>query len=211
MKKRTLLVVTGILFLALTFNGCKKDSTSKDYTPLFKNKVWTGEFHYTGSAVQPVSIEFKEGGSLTWHELLSDVSGTWKIENGVLTVSFAGNKGFTSEILGDNQLTNFQNLAANNFSMDNAMLNETAEVSLDNTVWTGPNIVVTFKPGNLVDLKLGGSTLYSNLSYSRAGKSIHFNPLTAYRWFVVISSSSEMKGSNMFSPDPTVYIYSLNK
>jgi hypothetical protein len=118
MKKRTLLVVTGILFLAFSFNGCKKEDTDKDSTPLFKNKVWTGEFHYTGSAVQPASMEFKEGGSFTWHELFSDLSGTWKIENEILTVSFAGNKGFTAEISRDNQLTNIQNFAANNFSMD---------------------------------------------------------------------------------------------
>ena len=139
MKKRTFPVMTIMLVTVFIFSGCKKENTAaqKDYTPLFKNTVWAGEFNYTSSPLQPVSIDFKEGGQFTWYELAGDFPGTWKIENGQVSVNFPSGSGFKAAISGDNKLTNIQNLAANGWTIVNAELDTVAAQVLDNTYWAG--------------------------------------------------------------------------
>ena len=212
MKKNTVLL-PAILLAALAFSSCKKDGTTtpKDYSSLFTNKIWTGEFHYTNKPVQPVSIEFKDGGQLMWNEQASENSGTWKVENSDVTVSFSNGSGFKASIVDDNKLTNFQSSSASAYAMDNLALNNDPFPSLDNTVWNGTNIQMTFKPGNLVDLKIGAGVLYPNLSYTLKAKSFRINPLAAYKWFFVYGGALNMKGANQFSPDPTLYTFQINK
>jgi hypothetical protein len=212
MKKNTSFI-TIILIMALSIIGCKKDEKqTKDYTPFLNNKVWVGQFKYADKPLQPASIEFKESGQFNWHALLEEITGTWKIENGELTVNFPNGSGFKANISDDHKLTNIRNYPANDFMMDNAMLNEATDPVLDNTTWTASNIIIKFKPGNLADLELGsGSLIYQNLPYVLKGKSLHFSPLADYKWFVVINSATSMNGANQFSPDPTIYTFQLAK
>src|SRR5690349_8875338 len=201
---------TGLMFLIIA--GCKKENNKADaYPSLFKNTVWTGEFHYTSKPSEPVSMEFKEGGQVTWYEWAGDFPGTWKVEKELLTVTFSDGRAFSASITPDHKLSNFQNLAVNGYELDNAALNNEPDVSLDNTVWKGTNVVMQFKPGSLVDVELGGRVDYNNLSYVRKAKFIRFSLLPTYKWFMVNNSIPVMKGVNRFFPDVTVYPFQLNK
>ena len=208
------LLLKWILSIALfSLSACKKEDTSppKDYATSFKNTVWTGEFHYASKPLEPVSIEFKEGGQFTWHEWAGSFSGTWKIENDLLTISFPSGGGFTTTITSDDKMSDIKNLPANKQAMDNAVLNKEPDVSLDNTVWTAPNTEVRFKPGNKLDLILASSLKYLDLSYVRQAKSIRFSANQDYKWFTIYNAPTVMKGVNRFFPDVTPYPFQLTK
>ena len=213
MKKNLFFTAVITAFTLFSFSGCKKDNAPKDYNALFKNTVWTGEFNYTGKAAQPASLEFKDGGQLTWYELSGEFSATWKLENNKLTVSFPSGSGFSAMIGDDNKLTGIQNFSVNSYAVTSASLNTTPDESLDNTTWTAPNLILHFKAGSKVDMQLGTppSVSYNDVPYVRKAKSIRFSPFAAYQWFTVSSNTNAMAGVNKFLPDLTVYPFPLKK
>ena len=213
MKKQTFIAAAIIVLAAIGFASCKKDNAKKDYSSLFKNTVWTGEFNYTGAVIQPVSMEFKDGGQLTWYELSGEYAGTWKAENNTISVSFSATSGFKADISEDNQLTNIQKVAGGNWTLVNAALNTVAEESMDQTTWTAPNLVLNFKAGNKVDMALGaaGTTKYNDVSYIRKGKSLRFDASSTYKWFIVSNSNLMYKGINTFTGNPAIYPFQLTK
>ncbi|HTE30910.1 MAG TPA: hypothetical protein VK666_11095 [Chryseolinea sp.] len=217
MRRKAIFFAIGILVSAMSFSGCKKDNKTApatvDHSGAIKNTVWTGESNYTGKAVEPVSIAFNADGSLTFYELSGEHGGIWKLDNEKLTVSIDGTVSFKADIVGDNSLSNIQNSDVNGRNLKNAALNAGDDPILDNTTWTAPNLVLKFKPGQKVDMILGGGAipLYSNVTYVRKGKSIRFTPIVTYNWFMITNSSTSMKGANSFSPDPTVYPFTATK
>jgi hypothetical protein len=213
MKKQTFITVTIIALTAIGFTSCKKDDAKKDYSSLFKNTVWTGEFNYTGALTQPVSMEFKDGGQLSRYELSGESAGTWKTENNTISVSFSATSGFKADISADNQLTNIQKVAGGTWTLVNAALNTVAEESMDQTTWTAPNLVLNFKAGNKVDMVLGtaGTTKYNDVIYVRKGKSIRFDASGTYKWFIVNNSNLLYKGVNTFTGNPAIYPFQLTK
>jgi hypothetical protein len=213
MKSNVLITCIAII-VSLSLGACKKESTPppKDYSASFKNMVWTGEFHYTGKPVQPMSIEFKDGGQFIWYELIGDYAGTWKVENTTLTVTFPSRSGFTATITDDNQLSNIQNASGNGWAVDNANLNSTADIvldNLDNTVWNGPGFVFRFKPGAEIDLVIGNLT-FVNVPYIRKAKSIRFGAYSR-SWFAVATAPTIMKCAvwNVF--DASILVYQVLK
>jgi hypothetical protein len=214
MKKNTFFALTAIAFTAYSFSACKKGESGTDHSSAFKNTVWTGEFNYNGSAVQPLSIEFKEGGQLVWHELLNDYTGSWNLNKDQITISFGSTVSFKAGITSDNKLTGIQNSDPNGRILNNGALNTGSDEPLANTTWRAPNVILYFKSGSLLDMTLGpnGTTNYIDLFYTRQGKSIRYSCVSgAYKWFMVFNGSSNMKGANTFSPDPTVYPFVTNK
>ena len=201
-----------IALAAICFSSCKKDNNNSvpDNSSLFKNTVWTGEFNYTGKDVEPISMAFNENGGLTWHEVSGDFTGNWKLENGKLTISLSSAVSFKADISA-NQLTNIENTDANGRKLSNAGLNANADDLLDNTTWTAPNLLLVFKAGNKIDMTLGAGTHYYDLPYTRKDKSIRFNAITAYKWFLITNSNISMKGSNTFTGDPAVYPFEMAK
>ena len=200
------ITATGTLF------SCKKDSAPKDYASLFNNTVWTGEFHYTLKTVQPVSIEFKTGGQLTWYELAGEFPGTWKLDNGKITITFPSANTVTADITSDNKLTNMQHTGSS-WVIDNAELNTTPDETVDNTKWGTTNLLFTFKAGDKVDTNLGpipGGILYSNATYTRKAKSIRITYLQ-YKFFNVFVSTTVMNGINQPTGDPAIYPYKVTK
>jgi hypothetical protein len=201
-----------LLIITVSLMSCKKDSDPKDYAAVINNKVWTGEFHYTFKTAQPVSVEFKTGGQLTWNELAGEFSGTWKIDNDKITINFPTSNGVTADITNDNKLTNFQPIGTG-FVMDHLELNSTPDESIDNTQWKTTNLLFTFKAGDKADAALGptGTTVYANATYTRKAKFIRFS-YPQYKFFNVFISSTEMNGVNQFTGDPTIYgPYKLTK
>jgi hypothetical protein len=213
MKKKIFSAWILLLSMAAGFTGCKKSNAEKDYPSLFKNTVWTGNFNYTGAVVQPLSIEFSEGGQVTWHELSGDYTGTWKLNNKTLSLNFSVTSGFTADITEDNKFTNIKSVTGSGWTLVDGALNSASDESLDNTSWTAPNLVLNFKPGNKVDMLLGpsGITTYPDVPYVRQGKSIRFAASATYKWFLVKNNSNSCKGANAFTTAPAVYPFDLLK
>lgn len=200
------IIATGILL------SCKKERAPKDYAALFNNTVWNGEFHYTSKTVQPVSIEFKQGGQLTWYELAGEFAGSWKVDNGRININFAGANGVTADITDDNKLANFQHTGSS-WVIDHAELNSTPDESIDNTKWVTANLLFTFKAGDKVDTNLGpvpGGILYANATYTRKAKSIRIT-YPQYKFFNVFVNSTTMNGINQPTGDPAIYQYKVTK
>ena len=209
MKKNSFLILTIIFVTALNFAGCKKENTAKGHTALFNNTVWTGEFHYTGQPVQPVSIEFKQGGAFTWYDIQGDFPGSWKIENGQITISFPSGSIVKADISNDNKLINFQHSTGNGWAIDNAELNTTPDETIENTSWKTTNILLDFKASNKVNYTVGTLT-YSDISYLRKAKFIRFSA-GIWDYFIIINSSTVMTGVNQPKDDTIVYPFKLGK
>jgi hypothetical protein len=215
MKKHFIYSAAICLFATLGFGSCKKDNKSAAAdTTAFKNTIWTGEFNYSGRGTEPMSIEFIEGGQLYWRELLANHAGAWKIEGKKLSISLDGAPSFTGDVSSDNSLTNLQSSDAGGRTLKNATWNKEEIPALDNTVWSAAGVSLKFKPGMLVDLWFGpaqGMPRYPDMTYTRNGRAIHFNPLPDYNWFTVINSNLSMKGTNHAPNDPTVYAFLVTK
>ena len=213
MKKPRFLATVLMLLIAPGFIGCKKNGATSDPSASFKNTIWTGEFN-NGDGAQPLSMEFKDGGAITWYNLAGETSGTWKIEDGRISVSMSNGNGFKASISNGNKLTDFQSLAGSSAVMMHAELNTSAEPTLDETIWTAPNLNLHFTGGNKVDMALGptGATKYPDITFVYKAKTIRFAVVSGdYRWFFVRNSSTAFKGINQFLPDATLYLLDLSK
>jgi hypothetical protein len=213
MKKNVFFALLIILLASYGFGGCKKDN-DRDFTPLFKNSMWTGEFNYPTKAAEPISIEFSEDGNLTWRELLAAHAGTWKLNKGKLNISLDGSHSFTADISDNDDLTNIQNSDAAQRTLKNATLSKGDIPALANTVWSASNVTLKFKSGSVLDLSFGGPTTlptYTNVPYTLLGRSIRFELAPGYIWFTVITTSTFMKGTNHAPGDATVYTFSVIK
>ncbi|MDO6433466.1 hypothetical protein Q4E93_22830 [Flavitalea sp. BT771] len=212
--KRLRYIAGGLMLLAsFGFMGCKKDGATSDPSASFKNTIWTGEFN-NGDGAQPLSMEFKDGGAVTWYDLAGETSGTWKVENGMVTVAMSNGNGFKAGVSGDNKLTNIQSLAGSTAVMVHAELNNSTETTLDETTWTAPNVSLHFTGGSKVDMALGptGSTKYPDITFVYKAKTIRFAVVNGdYRWFFVRSSSTAFKGINQFLPGATLYPFDMSK
>lgn len=212
--KRLRFLATGLLLLtAAGFMGCKKDGATSDPGASFKNTIWTGEFN-NGDGAQPLSMEFKDGGAVTWYSLSGETSGTWKVENGRISVSMSNGNGFEAGISDGKELTDFQSLPGSTAVMVRAALNTSAEPTLDETTWTAPNLNLHFTGGNKVDMALGpaGATKYPDITFVYKAKTIRFTVANGdYKWFFVRSSSTAFKGINRYLPDATLYPFDLSK
>ena len=215
MKRKLIIVAIGILVAAISFSSCKKsDNEVVDHTADIKNKTWTGEFNYPNQKAQPVSIAFGDAGTLIWYEFKGEITGSWKLENGLLTISLIGSVSFTANISNSNTLTNIKSTDASSRQLVNAELAGTGDAVLDNTKWEAPNVSVAFKPGNKLDLYFGPTTImptYTNIIYTRKGRAIYFSVAPKYDWFLVMSTNTVMKGLNMAPSDPTLYTFFVTK
>lgn len=212
--ERLRFMAAGLMLLtAFGFMGCKKDGAASDPGSSFKNTIWTGEFNNSTGA-QPLSMEFKDGGAVTWYDLSGETSGTWKVESGKVSVSMSNGNGFKAGVSNGNKLTDFQALSGSTAIMLHAELNTSAEPTLDETIWTAPNLNLHFTGGNKVDMALGpsGATKYPDIIFVYKAKTIRFAVVNGdYRWFFVRNSSSAFKGINQFQPDATLYPFDLSK
>ena len=219
--KANFLVLLAAIIVAFTFVACKKDNSSnlpaKDYSVLFKNTVWTGEFHYAALPVQPMSIEFKSGGQFTWYEWSSEYTGTWKVVNNEISISFSSGSGFKATITDDDKLTNIVYASGTGYIVDNTSLNKEAEPVLENTTWSNNQYSISFKAGNLLDLSVpssgsaGGGASYRDRPYIRRGRSIRFDATATYKWFAILNSASAMKTASVLAPSSTLFTFQLNK
>jgi len=216
MKKQLIFTAIGLLLAVIGLNSCKKsDDTKPPANPIvLKNTAWTGEFNYSGGTTQPMSIAFGESGTLIWSEFKSEYTGSWTLENGLLTINLSGSVSFTANISSDNTLTNIKSTDGTGRKLLNAAQAAKDDVVLDGTKWSGSGVTLLFKAGTKLDLAFGGvGTLptYTDVPYIRRGKAVYFSLAPKYDWFVVMSTSALMKGINMAPSDPTVYTFFVTK
>jgi len=152
MKKQVIFTAIGFLMAALSFSSCKKSTSGPDVSASIKGKTWTGEQNYAGKSVEPISIEFAEGGSLSYHEVKGDFDGTWKLDGTKLTINVDGSLAFKADVSTDDKLTGIVNSDVSGRALNNANLNTGDDKSLDGTTWTATGVGFKFKAGNLIDL-----------------------------------------------------------
>jgi len=215
MKKKLIFTAISLLLAVIGLNSCKKSNDTKptDKPVILTNTVWTGEFNYDGGKTQPMSITFGESGNLTWAEFKSEYGGSWKLENGLLTIGINGAVSFTANISSGNKLTNITSTDVSGRKLMNAVLAENDDAVLDGTKWSAPEVSIKFKADNKLDLYFGASPTpsYVDRSYTRKSRAIYFSLTDKYDWFLVMTTGTFMKGLNMAPSDPTLYTFSVTK
>ncbi|MET0634464.1 MAG: hypothetical protein ABWZ25_00470 [Chitinophagaceae bacterium] len=206
---KTFRTILAWLIIITVVQGCKKDSADNPADQL-KNTVWAAQLTYAGGSIRPVSMEFRSGGQLSWNDIMGEQFGSWSVENGTVTVKLGTDIGFSARFSGNNSMAGFEHLSANTWEITFCEKNNSENTSLDNTTWIAPNLVLKFKPGNLVDLQLAGAVNYTDIPYMTIAKSIHFsNPL--FNWFLIKGNTPSMKGVNKWNSDPKYYLLEVVK
>ena len=204
MKKYSTILLATILITVILFS-CKKSNSAapKDYAASVKNKTWWGSFNYTRDTTQYYSVHFNADNTLLWVQLSGQYTGHWTVNGKTITMTFdITTAKIVADISGDNVLLNItDNTGA--YEINSGALVANPNISLDNTVWKGSVIntitnatnavQLSFKPGNLVELKPGTGVM-KTYSYSRlaAGAAIYI----VGGFFGVLTSGAEMKGSD---------------
>ncbi len=182
--------------------GCKKDNTSNDRMVAIKDKVWSGQFFYTGKPVEYYAIHFNANGSFTWSEFTGEYQGKWVMDGSQLTMSFDGTGSkFKVSIDGNDKMSNIINTPADGINLINGELMATNNPPLENTIWNGTatsgslvlSIKLSFMPASKVDVKVGSLPPNPPYSYtlSLLGRVVRISP----SFFGIITSTNEMRGS----------------
>ncbi|HMH34663.1 MAG TPA: hypothetical protein VK543_16615 [Puia sp.] len=215
MKRQFIFIAISLLLAVTGLNSCKKSNDTKpaDKPVVLANTLWTGEFNYNDGKAQPMRIAFGESGTLTWAEFKSEYTGSWKLENGLLTISISGTASFTANISSDSALTNIKSTDISGRKLMNAVQTGNDDAVVDGTKWAAPEVSIEFKAGNKLDLFFGASPFpnYTDINYTQKRKAIYFSLFANYDWFLVVSTGAVMKGLNMAPGDPTLYTFFVTK
>lgn len=195
--------------LVISITACKKndDPPSKDYTPLFRNTVWTGQYTVAPTQPEPYSIEFTASNAITLHVHGGDFPGSYTLEKNSITFSFAsviisGTTGnavkISATIQDDNHLADFKNITGHQWSMINSTRNNEWQQDIDNTNWSGQTdgtygagYSLSFKPSTKVFIAGADHT------YERKGGSLRISypdHSTIVKTFCVLMADKTMKG-----------------
>ena len=182
--KKYVCSISMVLAVLVIFGyGCSKNSSEpppgqKDYSALFKNKVWTGKFQQnSGDWLLPYSIAFTDGDSAIFYVNFDGVNrGTYTLEGNKLTCNFY-NIQIKGTVTDADTLTDIQTPYPQGWITLDCKLNATTAQALDNTRWIGKNpvysnqdtLILDFLPGNMVRVR----DLY-NVPYTREAGRIHF-------------------------------------
>jgi hypothetical protein len=214
MKKYLTILLATILSTVILFS-CKKSNSAapKDYAASVKNKTWWGSFNYTRDTTQYYSVHFNTDNTFLWSQLSGDYIGKWSVNDKALTMSFdASTAIIKATITDDDKLAGITDNTSL-YEIKSGQLIENPSIPLDNTVWTGwvypvistgtlTPIKLSFLPGNaIVILKAGvsfGPYAYTRSASGAVIKTTHtvINPYYTDPFFCVITSATEMKGSD---------------
>jgi len=136
--------------LLLLLSACGKsndnDAPGNDYSTLFKGKIWVGELQYEGSTAEPYSISFDNNDGFNWQEYSDEFSGKYKIDNDKkeLVITFTSGSEVTAKITDNDKLFEFTTKTTYNWKLLNSELDSATFEILDNTIWSGTEIVLIF-------------------------------------------------------------------
>lgn len=147
-----------LVLIIMVLPGCNKDddAPSRDYTELFKNTVWTGEYKDSAARIKPYSMEFVIGNAFIFHDYSGDFIGSYALQNNKITCSIPGMSAkFSAIVTDENTFTEIQHTGSQSWTMLSGDFNVLADQLLDNTYWAGKlsdgsNLELSFKPGNQV-------------------------------------------------------------
>lgn len=135
-----------MLFLMIVpalFSCGKKDSPPHaDRSPLFKDKTWTGTYKIgTFNSEHPHSIRFRSNGTFSWHDAtIGALKGKWSVDRDTVIMKLDDyNNTLRADITKDSTLVNWRSTAAIGYRVTSLKLCESAERSLDGTIWGGIN------------------------------------------------------------------------
>lgn len=169
-------IISVAIVLLLVTISCQKNK-GVDIAALFKNKIWTGQFNYLNMGPEYYSLQCKEDGSFTWYQYGLSHTGTLKLEEKLLTLTFNNGNIIKAEVSDDKILVNIQNDAANGWSLSSGEYNTATEQALDGTTWKEKNNqgILSFSSG----AKVSGTGIFAGTqdnSYSRIAGTISFPP-----------------------------------
>lgn len=218
MKKYSNILLATILSTVILFS-CKKSNTPvpKDYAASVAGKTWWGSLSYTRDTTQYYSVYFNTDNTFLWSQLSGDYTGKWSVNDKALTMSFDANTAvIKATITDDNKLTDITDNTAL-YEIKSGQRIENPSIPLDNTVWNGwvypivstgtlTPIKLSFLPGNAITIVKAGVS-FGPYAYTRSASGaviktnhIIINPNFTGPFFCVITSSTEMKGSDAGAP-----------
>jgi len=202
MKKHFSIILETLIVLGI-FSSCEKSNTLKDYSASIKDKTWWGTITYTGQIPEYYSIHFNSDNSLIWSQLSGDYEGHWVVKGNQVTITLNGSGAqITADISDDDKLMNFSDNTELS-EVNTGELIKTPIVFLDNTSWAGSvinvdvnptAIIMNFTPDNNVEIAhfSQGAYIYSR---SASGVVLRFYIAATFKFFGVIISSNEIRGS----------------
>jgi len=212
MKKQVLIPAGFFMLLSLTFSACKKENGNRNVTSaFFENTIWLGEFDGSNAYDQPVSIEFKDNGRLSWHDISGESLGSWNVENNMVNVSIAGQGSFRANVSNDNKLTDIQRASDSKWTKVSAALDTTAELPLIGTTWEGENVALGFSPLGRLDIWIGqpATGIAYVTTYTQKAKTVRFT-IYDWQWFLINNGISMLKGANHL-PGDSVHTFTIAK
>jgi hypothetical protein len=218
MKKYLSILLVTLLSTAI-LSSCKKSNTAatKDYAASIKNKTWWGSLNYPLDTTQYYSVHFNADNTLLWSQLSGDYTGKWAINVNVLTITFDLNSAVIRATITDDDKLKDITHTINTWEIQSGQLIPNPLIPLDNTVWNGwvyppatggilTPIKLSFLPGSAIVILRAGIS-YGPYAYTRSASGTVIKTtrtiISSYYtgpFFCVITSASEMKGSDAGPP-----------
>jgi hypothetical protein len=196
--KKYLTIFFATLLAVIIFSSCKKETTTvaKDYSLSIKGKTWWGTFTNAGESPQYYSVSFSADNLILWSQFSGDYTGQYAVDKNKLIMIFINpSVVVTADITDDNKLANITSNTANKVNSGELVANP--NISLDNTIWKGGSIQLSFLAGSRVQTKLGITTPPAGAYVrSASGGAIRLTvPVLLEPMFGVITSDGVMNGS----------------
>ena len=206
--EKSIRTIVGILMIMGIISGCKKSTATKDYVLSVKERTWWGLITHTGQSSEYYSVHFNADNSFVWSEMSGDIQGNWSLAGKQVTITFSGSGAQIKANISDNDtlLNIFDN--SDLYSIKSGYLIETPIVFLDNTIWKGSitsagnpplQLQINYLPNFTVTSSLGSNAPFS-YSRSESDAVVRFYLDATYKFFGVIVSTTEMKGTEV-APD----------
>lgn len=188
-----------VLTCAVSQLSCKKDKKEEeDITPMFQNKIWTGEMKYENTPVsEPFSLTFDGLGKLTMEERSGTSNGVYSTDKASNSITIQLVKGTFKAVISNKRFSTITYIGTYPWSIKSGELNEEIPV-LTNTVYKGTQMVPpnTQQPWQLrfvSDTKFNLNEGVDNFPYTRSGVNIRLEFVNSGYYFV-LQPHNKIKG-----------------
>lgn len=193
-----ILLLVLILPLATGLPGCKKDSNtpSRDYTELFKNTVWIGEYQDSAGRSKPYSMEFVIGNAFIFHDQNGDFVGSYLLDKNNITFTIPGlSAKLAATVTDENTFTEWKKTGSQSWTILNGAFNVLVDQQLENTSWGGKGsdgraVDFTFKPGG--EIVIESELRIMTAKYTRRAGAIRCSFYGNDKFFLVLQTNNKL-------------------